>query len=205
MKFWIYALVVLALAGAAGSAHGSWESSVQVAQPILVESGETSVRICRVPYVGYGLHPRDSGKAIGLTVAPNLLWCDGRAQNRNLAAVAGIGFVVETVPDRFGEGVVTALRDTLHVTVKLGVADPDRTLNSSIATILAATLWCGLLNARQVWPEVKFVEYLVEDTTLSRHSGVYSLDGLESSADAGWGQDLTNALEACRRPSERKK
>ena len=196
MKQLSHALFVLAVCGGAMDARGSWESMVQVAQPLEVRSGETAVRICRVPYVGHSLNPRDRGKAVPLTVAPNRVWCDTRTENRNLAALAGIRFDVEIMPDPLTSAVVVAVKDTLHVTVEFGA--PVESLNPALETVLQATLWCGLLNARQLWPDVRFVEYTVIHEAMGSYSGVYSLSSVESSAEVRWGRASIEALESCR-------
>jgi hypothetical protein len=192
MRHHVQALLALSVAGLAASAHGSWESMAHVAQPLLVRSGETAVWICRIPYVGHNLNPRDRGKALRLTTAPNHVLCDGRIENRNLAARAGIGFTVETVLDPHSNDMLTAMKDTLRVTVTLG--EPDESLNPTIDAIVQATLWCGLLNARQAWPNVKCVEYVVDRADLRALGGVYTLDGLESSAAPRWGEDEKEML-----------
>jgi hypothetical protein len=103
---------------------------------------------------------------------------------------------VETVPDPDSNAVLVALKDTLQVTVQFGT--PAEPLNPAIETILQATLWCGLLNARQVWPEVRFVQYTVIHEDMGSYSGVYSLDQVDSSAEVQWGRASIEALEACR-------
>jgi hypothetical protein len=197
MRFSKYAGLVVLLSSLAASTYGSFEGAVQVAQPILVWSGESSVWLCRVPYLGHGLHPRDPANVIALTVAPNLVWCDGVAKNRNLAAVAGISFAVETAPDPHDQTPVTALRDTLRIVVSIGT--PTETLNPSLEVILRATLWCGLQNTRQVWPKVRVVEYVVEDKSLSSLGGMYSIESMESSSAVRWDADLAESLKACKR------
>ena len=187
---------VLALAVLAPRAHGSFEEMSQVAQPLLVRSGETAVRVCQVPYVGYGMNPRDRGRAIALTVAPNLVWCDRRAANRNLASIAGIGFELETGPDSLGGGMITILRDTLRIAVTIGT--PQESLDAALAHILTATLWCGLMNARQAWPTVRYVEYSIEHENWKSLSGVYSLEELRSSAPNRWDKKSMDALNARR-------
>jgi len=198
MRLSKYGVLLVLFSCLAASAYGSFEGGVQVAQPLLIRSGETAIWLCRVPFIGHNLHPRDLGKAIALTVAPNLVWCDGRPENRNLAAVAGISFSIETAPDRFGGPPVTALQDTLRIVISVG--SPTETLNSSLEDILEATLWCGLQNTRQVWPKVRVVEYVVAHKSLSSLGGMYSLEGLDSSEAIRWTAGLAENLKACKKP-----
>ena len=197
MRRGFQAFLALSVAGFAASAHASWESMAHVAQPLMVEAGETAIWVSQIPYIGHDLHPRDRGKALRMTTQPNHVRCDRRIENRNLAARAGIAFTVETVPDVYGGAAVTAMKDTLRVTVTFGT--PEESLNPKFDDILQATLWCGLLNARQAWPAVKFIEYSIEKPELRAWSGIYSLEGVASSAAPRWGEQDKAKLQDLRR------
>jgi hypothetical protein len=121
-------------------------------------------------------------REILMTTQANLIWCDGKAQDRNEASMRGIRFLME--------GPVTA--DTLHIVVDLSAYEGRAT--SFDQGILTQTLWCGLVNARQNWPRVHFVTYSVRNgpqnaegrSPYSSLEGTYSLKTvpqLESPAD----------------------
>ena len=162
--------------------HAAFEDIYQVAQPLLVRLGESGVWIAAVPYLGYDLGIYDRPAAITLTVAPDSVLCDNRTENRNMAALLGIRFSIQRVPDGYGRMLTVLHGDTLQVHVEIpSVAKWP--FDESEDDVICATLWCGLLNARQAWPAVRFVEYRVHgDATFDfrKYGGVFSLADLES-------------------------
>src|SRR5262245_45184253 len=171
-------LMLASICIVAGSSYASFEEILQVAQPLQVWSGESGVRVAMIPYVGHSVGLHNRGQVFLLTVADNLVWCDGKSQNRNLAAEVGIQFLRawETGPD---QGAATAfLSDTLQVDVQ--VPDAEKPPNVTVDDVVAATMWCGLLNASQLGPSIRYVEYRIAvDSQFAIYSGVYSLEGIE--------------------------
>lgn len=188
------AAVLIALAC---PSHASWEAISQVAQPLFVRGGESGVWIATVPYVGHALQSYDQPAVVLLTSAPNLVSCDGRTENRNFAALAGIHFTIE----RRRTGYVlleTVLQgDTLRVTVE--TEHPSSwTYNEPLEDVFAASLWCGLLNARQAWPQVQFVDYRIAGNAAQQYvnyQGVYSLADISPTGSCvKWNRGMTASL-----------
>jgi len=190
---WRSLLAYASICVVVGSSHASFEGILQVAQPLQVWSGESGVRVAMIPYVGHSVGPEDRGKVFLLTVTDNLVWCDGKAQNRNLASQVGIQFLRAwaTGPDR---GAATAfLSDTLQVDLR--VPDAPKPPNVTIDDVVAATMWCGLLNASQLWPSIRYVEYrIADDSQFAEFAGVYSVKGIEWSGVFLWSPDTKQAL-----------
>ena len=158
-----------------GLVHASDEGIVTVVQPL--ETSGAVVIETMVPYIGYAIDRQDPTNEILLTVQPNLIWCDGKAQDRNNAARAGIRFK----PGESPGGTKRAIEgDTLHVVVDLsaftvGPQGPERYEEELVTT----TLWCGLRNAKLRWPEVRFVRYTVEGSKpFEIFTGTYGLQNV---------------------------
>src|SRR5262245_8315403 len=83
------ALLIVSLATLA---HASDESLVTVLQPL--EASGAGKIVTPVAYIGYTLDRDrdDPARELMLTVHPNLVWCDGKPQDRNSAVAAGIKF-----------------------------------------------------------------------------------------------------------------
>jgi hypothetical protein len=50
------------------------------------------------------------------------------------------------------------------------------------ASVQGRRIWCGLLNARQAWPKVRFVDYQINASPpldAKNYSGVYSLEDIQ--------------------------
>ena len=155
----------------AAMARSSDEDVAVVVQPLLT-SGAGNI-VTPVTYIGYEVDRRDPVGLILLTTRPNLVWCNGKAEDRNGAAREGIRFERE---ERRPEEVTAT--DTLQVIVDLstfakGAQHPDRYDEE----LLTATLWCGLRNAKAGWPEVRFVRYAIEGSAVfASYSGIYALE-----------------------------
>ncbi len=179
-------LLFLGCMVAASHADAAFEGFCLIAQPIDVEGPPPLV--ATVPYVVYAIENEDPAGELMLTTAPNLIWCDAKAQNRNLAAEYGIKFVREGA-EKAGTGGVAFPRlvgDTLMVKVDLTGARRSSTSpygeineDSFVDWLVEITLWCGLRNARQRWPTVRYVRYFVQgDRIFHQHAGLYSLEGM---------------------------
>ncbi len=181
-------LLVPALVAVPRVGNADWEYIYQAAQPLLVRGGESGVWIASVPYVGYDLDAYDSPSVVLLTVAPNLLHWDKRPagqppqpENRNLASLAGIRFAIARVENPPGPKRAVLRGDTLGVAVDVQAVSPWP-FDEPLDQVIPATLWCGLLNARQAWPKVRFVDYeitAIPSLNLTRYNGVYSLAGIQ--------------------------
>ena len=152
------------------TARSSDEGIAVVVQPLLT-SGAADI-VAPVTYIGYQIDGRDPVGLISLTTRPNLVWCDGKAQDRNAAAHYGIRF------DRRERTEQATAGDTLQVIVDLstfakGGRHPDR----YDEILLTSTLWCGLRNAKAGQPEVRFVHYAIEGSAVfASYAGTYALE-----------------------------
>lgn len=175
MRTWRLCCLITLLAVRASASD---ENIATVVQPLGTSSG--SHFIASVTYIGYTVAfpvgamatSRESrATEILRTVEPNVVWCDGKPQDRNSAVVAGIKFEL-TRKARADTS------DTLHVVVNLSAfAQGERRPDEIDHRLLTSTLWCGLRNARLRWPEVRFVQYEVQgQETLAHYSGVYPLE-----------------------------
>src|SRR5262245_49455208 len=72
------------------SAQASDEGLMTVFQP--VETSGAGNIVSTLIYIGYTLDWENQAAELMLTVQPNLVWCDGKAQERNGVVVAGIRF-----------------------------------------------------------------------------------------------------------------
>lgn len=121
-----------------------------------------------------------------LTAEPDLVWCDGKAEDRNYASRTGFRFVRESVgagrdkravwPRLLGDTLMVKV-DLTHVELDLTLPDGKRVRNDYLDDVLEVTLWCGLRNARSAWPAVRFVQYeLVGESMFQHLAGLYSLE-----------------------------
>jgi hypothetical protein len=125
----------------AGVARSSDEGIAVVVQ-VLMTSGANDI-VAPVTYTGYEVERRDPVGLILLTTRPNLVWCDGKAQDRNAAAHYGIRFERGERTEQATAG------DTLQVVVDLSAfAKGAQHPNRYDEVLLTATLWCGLRNAK---------------------------------------------------------
>jgi len=190
-------VIAATLISLANPSQASWEVISQVAQPIFVRGGESGVWIATVPFVGHELQSYDRPGVVLLTAAPNLVYCDGRTENRNFAALAGIRFTMERRPTAYGKRETVLRGDTLSVSIEF---EPPSswTYDELQEDVFTATLWCGLLNARQAWPEVQFVEYDLSGSTLSqfaKYEGIYSIADVAPSGECvKWNAEMKTAL-----------
>lgn len=167
------------------SARASDEGIVTVLQP-LDTSGAGNI-VSAVTYIGYTLDWENPASELMLTVQPNLVWCDGKAQDRNGAVVAGIKFKLTSNP---APARADTTADTLRVIVDLAAfAQGGRHPDEYDHYLLTSTLWCGLRNARLRWPRVRFVQYVVQGhQAFAHYSDVYSLEHVApSEAPEQWG------------------
>jgi hypothetical protein len=153
------------------SSFASTEMIRTVLQPL--DIGEMGLVLAPVTFIGYTIPIRDPAGAAVLTTAPNLVWCDDRAQDRNSATAAGIEF--RLAPGR-QPSMDNSPTDTLHV-----VVDVSRFKTSDSTgyweTTLTAILWCGLQNARSGWPIIRHVRYSIEGRPeYEKYAGVYPLE-----------------------------
>jgi hypothetical protein len=197
LRMWLRVWLVGALVATPASVRSSWEGIIQVAQPLLVDLGESGVWITSVPYLGYDLDMNDRPAVILHTVAPNIVSCDGRSENRNMAALVGLRFSVDRMPSSYGRQRTILRGDTLQVSVAIAPV-AKWPFDESEEDVYSATLWCGLLNARQAWPAVRFVEYTMQSSvapTLAKYQGVYSLADVDAhGAAVRWSRSDRDSL-----------
>src|SRR5262245_348638 len=179
---WLWCILALFVRNAGAS--DEW--IVTVMQP-LSTSGAGN-HLSAVTYVGFTLSSEDPAREILLTVKPNLIWCDGTPQDRNEAAREGIRF---TVPE------TASPSDTLQVSVDLtSFAVDPRMPDRYYLELLTGTLWCGLRNARQRWPEIRCVTYRIEGRAAFQHySGTYGLEKVPATEPSSqWLKSKPSAL-----------
>src|SRR5262245_38026180 len=174
-------LVALALA-APQLSSAAFEGMISVVQPLgLSDSGPI---LSVVNYIGYTVDPASDAEILYTTRA-NLTWCDGKCQDRNEASLMGIQF-----------SKLSQSTDTLNVTVNLdSFPNPKggRILSQYAHELLTTTLWCGLVNARQNWPKIHYVQYrLTGEPQFATYNGVYFLEKVPSlqklgEYSPGWG------------------
>jgi hypothetical protein len=140
-------------------------------QPI--STGDYGTVISAVTYQGV-YNPSPLGP-VWETVRPNAVPYDDKPQNSNAAAFYGIGIDLKPKElDRFDRDL-----DTLHVTLHVP-ADEDSSKGewkSDARDVVPATAQCVLLNARSMWPHVRFVDLRITGSKSWHYlEGVHSLE-----------------------------
>lgn len=169
-----------------------------VAQPLSIEGPPPL--IVSVPYVGYTIDWQDPAAELMLTTEPNVIWCDGKPQDRNYASLTGFRFVRETTgsgrnrrsiwPRLAGDTLLVKV-DLTKVQLEWTLPDGRRVPNTYLDTLLEVTLWCGLKNARSAWPEIRYVDYtLVGDPKFNHLGGLYSLEKVSPPEPYGNGEEV---------------
>lgn len=181
-RFLIITLIIAAIPGVSAAA---FEGLISVVQPLRLSDSGPILSV--VNYIGYSVDPASEAEIL-YTTRPNLIWCDGKGQDRNEASLMGIHF-----------GDLSRSMDTLNVTVNLdSFPSPNggKILSQYAHELLTTTLWCGLVNARQNWPKIHYVQYRMDgDPQFSSYAGVYYLEKVPAlqklgEYKPGWGPQV---------------
>src|SRR5262245_49336011 len=100
-----FLLIVLILVATPGLCAAAFEGMISVVQPLSLSDSGPILSV--VNYIGYSVDPATKAEIL-YTTEPNLIWCDGKGQDRNEASLLGIRFLD-----------LSESADTLNVAVNL--------------------------------------------------------------------------------------